>query len=170
MAFEFKIPKVLKNFNLFITGKGFAGRVQEVTLPKLSIKTEEYSAGGMDIPIDLDMGMEKMECQMTLSEYNPDVLKLFGLSQRAPVDAVLKGALSDEESVTPVEIQLQGMWKELDMGSWKAGEKQTLSASLTVRYYKLTVGTEVLVEVDATTFERKILGEDQLAQIRDVLS
>lgn len=170
MAFEFKIPKVLKNFNLFITGKGYAGRVQEVTLPKLSIKTEEYSAGGMDIPIDLDMGMDKMECQMTLSEYNPDVLKLFGLSDRAPVDVVLKGAVTDEDTVTKVEVELQGMWKELDMGSWKAGDKQTLSVGMTVRYYKLTVGPDVLVEIDAATFERKIFGEDQLTQIRDIIS
>ncbi len=170
MAFEFRIPKVLKNFNLFIKGKGFAGRVQEVTLPKLSIKTEEYSSGGMDIPVDLDMGMEKMECQMTLSEYNPDVLKLFGLASRSPVDAVLKGALDDEESVTKVQVELRGMWKELDMGSWKTGEKQTLTASMSVRYYKLTIGPEVLVEIDATNFERKIYGADQLAQVRDILS
>ncbi len=170
MAFEFKIPKVLKNFNLFIKGKGYAGRIQEVTLPKLSLKTEEYSAGGMDIPVDIDMGMEKMECQMTLAEYNPDVLKLFGLAKRSPVDAVLKGALDDEESVTKVKVELRGMWKEMDMGSWKAGEKQTLTASLSVRYYKLTIGSEELVEVDAANFERKIYGVDQLAAVKDILS
>lgn len=170
MAFEFKIPQVLKNFNLFITGKGYAGRVQEVTLPKLSIKTEEYRAGGMDIPIDLDMGMDKMECTMTLSEYNIDVLKLFGLAERAPVDVVLKGAVTDEGTTTKVEVEFRGMWKSLDMGSWKAGDKQTLSISMTVRYYKLSIGPDVAVEIDATTFERKIFGTDQLAQIRDIIS
>ena len=31
------IPKILKNFNLFIDGRGYAGRVEEVTLPKLNL-------------------------------------------------------------------------------------------------------------------------------------
>ena len=36
------IPEILKNFNLFIDGRGHAGKVLEVTPPKLTIKTEEF--------------------------------------------------------------------------------------------------------------------------------
>ena len=32
--------KILKNFNLFVDGRGYAGRAEEVSPPKLSIKTE----------------------------------------------------------------------------------------------------------------------------------
>jgi P2 family phage contractile tail tube protein len=28
-----------------------AGRINEISLPKLSVKTEEHRAGGMDIPV-----------------------------------------------------------------------------------------------------------------------
>ena len=41
------LPKILKNFSAFVDGRGYAGRVDEITLPKLTIKMEEYRAGGM---------------------------------------------------------------------------------------------------------------------------
>ena len=34
------LPKILKNFNVFVDGRGYAGRVEEITLPKLTIKTK----------------------------------------------------------------------------------------------------------------------------------
>jgi P2 family phage contractile tail tube protein len=40
------MTKILKNFNLFVDGRGYAGRAEEVTPPKLTIKTEELRAGG----------------------------------------------------------------------------------------------------------------------------
>ncbi len=169
MPFEFKIPKVIKGFNLFIKDKGYAGRVADVTLPKLTLKTDDLNAGGMDIPIALDMGMEKMDCSMTLHEYTPDVIKLFGLGKTNPVDAVLKGALDDEETVTKIEIELRGMWTEVDMGQW-SGDKQSLGLSMALRYYKLTIGGEVLVEIDAANMVRSINSVDQLAKAREAIS
>ena len=44
-------PRVLKNMNLFVDGRGYAGRVDEIELPKLTLKTEEHRAGGMDVPV-----------------------------------------------------------------------------------------------------------------------
>ena len=49
------MTKILKNFNLFVDGRGYAGRTEEVTPPKLTIKTEELRAGGMDAPISIDL-------------------------------------------------------------------------------------------------------------------
>ena len=62
------MSKILKNFNLFVDGRGYAGRAEEVTPPKLTIKTEEIRNGGMDAPISVDLGMEKLECQFILIE------------------------------------------------------------------------------------------------------
>ena len=33
------MAKILKNFNLFVDGRGYAGKADEVTPPKLTIKT-----------------------------------------------------------------------------------------------------------------------------------
>ena len=63
------IADVLKNMNLFVDGRGYAGVVDELTPPKLTMKTEEHRAGGMDAPVELDMGMEKLEASFSLKKY-----------------------------------------------------------------------------------------------------
>jgi P2 family phage contractile tail tube protein len=163
------IPKVLKNFNLFVDGQGYAGLVEELTLPKLSLKHDDLYNGGMDAPISLEMGMDKLECDFTLSEYNEAIIKQFGLRDGAQVPLTLKGGLDDETGVTPVVVTLKGAWKDLDMGSWKPGEKATLKAMVCLRYYKLSIGGTDLVEVDVQNMVRMIDGVDQLAPMRDAI-
>lgn len=58
------LPNILKNFNVFVDGKGYAGKIDEITLPKLTIKTEEYHAGGVDIPISIDMGWKSLKLSL----------------------------------------------------------------------------------------------------------
>nr|BFE89957.1 hypothetical protein GCM10020185_04930 [Pseudomonas brassicacearum subsp. brassicacearum] len=53
------IPETLANLNLFADGVSFQGDVPSLTLPKLTLKMEEHRGGGMDAPVELDMGMEK---------------------------------------------------------------------------------------------------------------
>ncbi|SMG63879.1 Phage major tail tube protein, partial [methanotrophic bacterial endosymbiont of Bathymodiolus sp.] len=57
------LDDILKNMALFVDGRGFAGNVEELTLPKLTLKTEEFRNGGMDAPIEVEMGMEKLESE-----------------------------------------------------------------------------------------------------------
>ena len=64
-----EMPRLLKNMNLFVDGRGYAGRVDEVENPKLSLKTEEHRAGGMDLPVEVELGMEKLEASLTFSDY-----------------------------------------------------------------------------------------------------
>ena len=101
---------------MFVDGRGYAGRAEEVSPPKLSIKTEELRAGGMDAPISIDMGMEKLEASFSLVEYDPEILKQFGVVSGNAVQLTLRGALTDDETTSPMIIKLQGMFTEVDMG------------------------------------------------------
>ncbi|MCG8338698.1 MAG: phage major tail tube protein [Proteobacteria bacterium] len=163
------IPKVLKGFNLFVDGRGYAGRVEELTLPKLSLKTEEIKAGGMDAPIEIEMGMEKLECDMTISEYDPEIIKMFGLNNGAQVPLTLRGGLDGEEGVIPVVLTLRGAWRELDFGNWKSGENAPLKVSVALRYYRLEINGAELVEIDPENMVRKIDGNDQLEALRGAI-
>ena len=91
------LPKILKNFNLFVDGRGYAGRVDEITLPKLTIKTEEFQGAGMSAPVEIDLGMEKLEMDMTFSEYDPELFKLFGLTNGSEVAFTIRGALEGRQ-------------------------------------------------------------------------
>lgn len=169
MSVNIAVPKILKNFNLFIGGVGYAGIVEELNLPKLALKTEEHRAGGMDLPIDLDLGMEKITCEFTLSEYKPDVLQSLGVYTDPTVMMNFKGALSDEQGVVPVNVEIHGTWREMEMGSWKAGDKATLKVSVTARYYALSYDKNEIIKIDTENMVRMIGGVDQLEKVREAI-
>ena len=163
------MPKVLKNFNLFVDGRGYAGRAEEVSPPKLTIKTEELRAGGMDAPAAIDMGMEKLEAGFSLVEYDPELLKQFGLVSGNGVQLTLRSALVDDTTTTPMVISLRGMFTEVDMGKFKAGDKAVMQCAVACRYYKLEIGGKAIVEIDVDNMVRNIDGIDKMAEVRAAL-
>ena len=163
------IPKKLKNYVAFVDGHGYAGLVKELTLPKLTLKTEEYRAGGMDIPVEIEMGMEKLEADMTLAQYDKNIIGLWGKTSREPVSMTVRGAQSDGNSTEAVVINLRGIFRELDQGAWKVGEESTMKVSVAVSYYKLSLDGSTLVEIDAENMRRIINGVDQLEGQRRAL-
>lgn len=155
MAIE--LPRVLKNMNLFVDGRGYAGRIDEIQLPKLTLKTEEHRAGGMDLPVEIDLGMEKLEAELTIADHDPEVFKLFGLLDNAATQITIRGAIQAQGAeAKPVIVNLRGGWKELDAGTWKPGDKSTLKVSVAASYYKLTIDDEELIEIDAINLVRKV--------------
>jgi P2 family phage contractile tail tube protein len=160
------LDDILKNMALFVDGRGYAGNVEELTLPKLTLKTEEFRNGGMDAPIEIELGMEKLECEFTLTKFDKAMLKLFGLASGQLTPLTIRGAvISDNGLQTPVVVNLQGIIREMDPGNWKPGEKATLKIMVALRYYKLTHGGDVVHEIDIPNMVRKIGGVDQLATV-----
>ena len=164
------LDDILKNMALFVDGRGFAGNVEELTLPKLTLKTEEFRNGGMDAPIEVEMGMEKLESEFTLTRFDKNVLKLFGLAPGQLTPLTIRGAvISDDGTQTAVLVNLQGIVREMDPGNWKPGEKATLKIMMALRYYKLTHGGDVVHEIDIPNMVRTIGGVDQLSAVRSAL-
>ena len=50
------IPQTLFNMNMFVDGISLQGDVPSLSLPKLTVKTEAYRAGGMDGEVDMEKG------------------------------------------------------------------------------------------------------------------
>jgi len=160
------LPQILRNFSLFIDGKGYAGKVEEITLPKLTIKTEEYRAGGMDAPVELDMGMEKLSLDFTMAEYDPALFAMWGMVPGNFVNITLRGAMDKDGIIAPVILVLTGTWTEIDMGSWKAGEKAQLKIQVSARYFQMVIGGLTAMHIDIPNMIRIVNGVDQLAPIR----
>ncbi len=166
------IPRKLKNFSLFVDGRGYAGKIDELTPPKLTRKMDEHRAGGMNAPVELDMGMEKLESDFTLSEYNEEVLKLWGLVDNAGVTLRMKGGLEADDNsgaVTPVEITLRGRWREIDSGGWKAGEGATMKVTVAASYFKYASNGTDLIEIDVVNMIERVNGVDRLEAMRNAL-
>lgn len=165
------LPKKLKHFNLFNEGQSYLGEASEIVLPKLVAKMEEWRSGGMDIPIDVDLGMEKMEMEWTVGGYVKQVLQQFGALNHAAVGLRFTGSLQreDSEEVKAVEVVVRGRHKEIDFGTAKAGEDTEKKIVTTLSYYKLTIDGDELVEIDAINMIKRFGDKDLLEQVRGAL-
>ena len=162
-----QIPRILKNFSLFADGRGLAGLIETLTLPTITLKMEEFRGGGMDAPVEHDMGMEKLEGTFQLQEYNPDIMALLG---QANVQLTARGAIRrDGEDAAAVVVNMTGMLKQKEPGDWRAGESSMPTFSYTLRYYKLTVDGREIYEIDKVNMVRRVNGVDQLATIRQAI-
>ena len=164
------VAKLLKDINLFVDGRGYMGKVDEFDPPKLTVKTEEFRAGGMDMPVEVDMGMEKLECKVVISKADRESLKLFGLTQGSSTPVTLRGSQEGEDgAVEAVAHHVRGRIKEVDWGTWKPGEKGPCTLMVAGRYYKLEVDGDTVIEIDPVNMVRIIDGTDQLAARRAAL-
>jgi len=161
---------IRKNLNLFVDGRGYAGQIEEFNPPALTLQTEDFRAGGMDLPVKVTMGMEAMDCDFSLKAYDRDVLAMFGVVEGAQVPLVVREALeSFDGTVTPVVRTMRGKIIELDEGTSKPGEIPLLKVTLNLTYYKMQHGDRVVHEIDAENMVRVINGNDALAAIRGAL-
>lgn len=161
---------VRKYINLFVDGRGHAGQIEEFTPPKLGLKVEEFRAGGMDAPVDIPFGMERLEADFTLISYDRHVLAGFGLVSGAVLPFQAREVLEDHDgTVTSVIHHLRGRIREIDPGTSKAGDKPALKISLSVDYYKLVHGATTVHEIDPHNMLRIVNGVDQLAEHRRAL-
>lgn len=156
----------LRLFGLFVDGRGYAGQVENITPPKLTIKTEDDRSGGMDGTRKMDMGMEAMELSYAIEKADPDLMKMFGLVKGGDIAITLRGGIDRDGTTVRVVINARGRLIEIDEGEWSA--KQVEQKHLwTVNYYKRTVSGEVIHEIDVDNAIRIIDGVDQLKELRD---
>lgn len=161
---------VLKNINLFVDGRGYAGQVANYTPPQLTLVTDDHRAGGMDAAVTLDMGMEPLEVSFALTAYDRNALALFGVAEGNQVQFTARGALeSYDGTVTPVVHQMRGKITAIDRGTWTPGEKANLTITMRLDYYKETHGGQVVHEIDVVNMVRVVNGVDRLAQQRAAL-
>lgn len=162
------LPRKLKNFNLFVDGESYVGQVTEVTLPKLSRKTEDYRAGGMNGPVAAGLGLEKLELKWTAGGYIKSLLTQWGSQTVGGVLLRFAGALQADDSadVTSLEVTVRGRHDEIDPGKAEAGSKTEIQVSTSISYYKLVLNGQTLIEIDFVNMIEIVDGKDLMADIR----
>lgn len=161
---------VLKNLNLFVDGRGYAGQIDEYNPPDLAIQVEDYRGGGMDAPVALDMGQEALETSFALIAYDADVLALWGVAEGQSVPFVARGALeSYDGTVKAVVHTMRGKITNIAPGTWSPGQKPAMTITMRLDYFKQEHNGVILHEIDVVNMIRTINGVDRLAQQRAAL-
>ena len=165
------LPRKIKNFVLFNEGNSYLGEVDEVTLPKLTRKTEDWQSGGMAGPIKADFGMEGLELEWKAGGVLRDVLTQWGAMKHDAVGLRFAAALQadDSEEIQALEVVVRGRHTELDHGKAKAGDKTEFTVKSALSYYKLSIDNEVLIEIDLVNMVEIVDGIDRLEGVRNAL-
>ncbi|UUS15872.1 phage major tail tube protein [Stenotrophomonas sp. CD2] len=162
--------KIRKNFNFYVDGKGYAGSVMSFTAPKLSLKTEDFEAGGMLAPTEIVLGHEKLTADVEFASDDAEIMSKFHVIESKEYGFTAREALEgDDGEVTQVVHNMRGKVKLLDRGETKVGEKGTIKVNLALSYYKLTHGARVVQEIDVVNMIARQGGVDVLAGIRGAL-
>lgn len=155
-------PRILKNFNVYVNGTSYRGRIDEFEQPEISLKMEEYRAGGMDGAVEIDMGMEVMTGKVTITDPDSALFKLFAAGGTR---VLARGSFVRDSDNTRVAvmIEMNGRFKKFAGGTWKAGDKNSNEHEFAINYYRLVVGGEEIFEIDVENMVRRVGGVDQLA-------
>ena len=163
------MPRTAKDFHLMADGRSYIGLIQNFEPPKLQKKTEEIINGGMIGPVEVDMHMDKMECNWTASEHNANMIALFGITDQQGVLLRVNVAVENcapGTSTEPVEYVLRGIVKEIDDGSNEKGKKTEIKYTMSLSYYKKSINNVTVLEIDFINYVYSVNGVDQYAARR----
>lgn len=162
------LPRKLKNFALFNDGIAYVGEVDEVTLPKLSRKMEDWRGGGMNGSVKADFGLEPITLEWKAGGILREPLEQFGALKHDKVLLRFAGALQadDSETVQSLEVVVRGRHSELDFGNAKAGDKTEFKVKTEASYYKLSIDGATVIEIDVVNMVEVVNGVDLLADVR----
>ncbi|MDC8802552.1 phage major tail tube protein [Halomonas pacifica] len=165
------LPKILKDFNLFGDGNNWQGQIPNLTIPELSRRMVEYDGGGMDGPVEVDMGQELVTFEWTAGGLIAEIFGTYGSPIHDATMLRFAGSYESDEDgqVVPVEIVVRGRHKTIGMGEASKGDANTQSITTTCSYYKLVINGQTVIEIDIPGHVFLVNGEDRLAQRRQAL-
>ena len=155
-------PEVLKNMNLSVDGVGQAGAIKSIALPEIAYSVEDYKAGGLDMPIEIETGMEKLSLSFTVNRIDSRLQAGLGQS----VSYTVRGALDEDGQVKPFVIKMRGRANKVARGALEAGTMAETTVDVNLRYYEEIIDGKTVTKIDAERMIRLINGVDQLADQR----
>ncbi len=166
------LPKILKDLMLSFEGVGYAGRIDVTQTPKLARKMEEYQAGGMSGPVEVDLGSEKLEMEFEAHEIDKSMLSQYGKTGVGSLGFRLNGSIERDDDVcstSALEILGRGRIREIDLGGYKSGDKHSTKYAIALSQFKLTIDDEEIVEIDNANYIFKVNGVDLLEKRRQAM-
>ena len=162
---------ILNNFTAFVDGGAEVGNVMSFTPPNLGITEEDFRAAGLDIPVSVDQGMEKMQCRISFHGQSQSSLARFGLATGVVTTLKVKGAVKDTVSGLSAAVYhtCTGKIVSIEQAEWQAGQKAGLTMTMTLSYYLQAYNSVPVIRVDVLNYIREIGGVDQLAVERVIL-
>lgn len=161
------------NYEVFVSGERKLGTA-ELTLPTVERMTSTISGAGIGGEIEMPTpGMtSSMEAELTwrtLNERNTELLamKAHDLELRNANEVYDAG--TGLIKVQGIKINIRGLLKSGDLGSFKPADHTDTKTTLEVLYLKITIDGKRKVEIDKLNYIDYVDGTDYAEAIRKVL-
>lgn len=166
------LPNKLININAYIDGRGHLGELSSFVEPKLVAKMEEHRAGGMVGAIQIDMGLEAMEAEITMASHIARNIRRFGTTDVEGTRIRLVGAFRRDNGgpSQAVECYLGGRFKEIDFGTAKPGDDTEQKYMFAISNYSRVVDNVLEVNIDMLNGIYMVGGIDRYGEIMAILN
>lgn len=163
----------LINFEVFMTGARKLG-MADITLPTVEYKTATLSGAGIGGEIEMPTPGQtaSMELEINWRTINEDVTTLLAMKAH---DLELRGANEQYDAGTgeiktqAVKINIRGLPKKGDVGTFKPADHTETKSTLELTYLKITIDDKMVLEIDKLNYIHYVDGVDYLASVRAAL-
>jgi len=161
-----RTPEKISDVNVFIDGVGHLGVVEEVKLPEVKQKLESVNVGGIERDIQTGV-FEKMEAEITLTEYSPIVYAAMAANMKKglPVVFICKANIVQGGVKKGVVATIAGD-VTINDNSLKGGETAKRTIKVSVRKYALEIDGKQGVLIDVDNLVAVLDGVDVLEELR----
>lgn len=162
---------ILQDFVVFLNGVGKIGTVANIQLPELNVQTEEFRGGGMDMPVQIPVGLEKMELSFDLLSWDDDTWAAVGYDANSMnTNLQFYGyTFTANGAEATVEIDVWGGITSVKTDQVAPGKPPKQTVKMSVYKYVHTVGGTPVVAIDA--FGKRFTGNvDNTAGARRALN
>lgn len=166
-----KLPSILVDVNAFFKDESFAGLCNTMSIPKILTKTIDQTLSGVAGDIERDVGkLEKLESEVTISDYSEKVLDLIGSRESRDEVFTVRGALDVNGQIKTVVVRQQGFWKGVEFNEFKPESEATSKFSIAVEMFEMEVDGRELIHIDKLNNRFRVNGKDRNKEIREALA
>lgn len=142
---------ILRDFTVFLNGVGKIGTVANIQLPELDVQMEEFRGGGMDMAVQIPMGLNKMELSFDLLSWDEDTWAAVGFDAKSMQTKLdfYGVTITANGAEAPVEINVQGGIIAVKNDALSPGKSSKQTVKMSVFKYKHTIGSNVVMNIDA---------------------
>jgi P2 family phage contractile tail tube protein len=165
------LPRTLKNMNVFVDTHSWAGVASKVSLPKIKKKMEDHRGAGMLGDVELSLGYEKLEMDITYAGFDVRQYRQLGRCGTSDLPIRYVGVYERQDTCTiqNVEVYVRGQAVELDPGEAELGSKSEIKMSYGLTYYRLEVEGVVEVELDFINGIERFGNTDLAQELKRIL-
>ncbi|MDE1464783.1 phage major tail tube protein [Spartinivicinus poritis] len=164
------VPSILTDMNAFFKDESFVGICNTITLPKVAYKTSDFTLAGVAGDIERSLHkLEKLEAEVTVSDYNAKVIDLLGQPESKQEEFRIRGSLDVNGEIKAIMVKLKGLWKSMEFNEFKPESEATLKFAIVADVYEFEMDNNQLIYIDKKNYEVKINGVDRTKAIREAL-